>query len=1112
MRTLTEVFAPGSPSIPEGLRTLVVSPDRTVEPGTTVRATFAFYNLGGAAATGLRVRFALPDGLRYLIGSARIDDQPLEEVRGETPLLAPAGADIGEVPPGVERRISIAYLVNATIENGAAIELQAALASHETGVIGSNVVRLTAKSAPILQNPATVASLEAVRSAEPGEEIKVTARVYNSGQSSARDVVVVLPVPDRTTYIAGSARIDGREAPQLDERAEPFGFAHPPVASAALAAGATLVVEYRARIESPLDDNTKIVVAGAVASAEIAEFDLARAELTVHSASRFDGADTALVVDAPNDVEPGRRIRVALAAQNNGTCAADDARIRLTLPEGLQYAPGSRMLDGRSIGERDALGQGQDDTAVFAFERIEAGQRIEVAIDAYVVSPAVDGTALPIAGSLAWSTGSRTFDRTLTVRSKPRFLESRNTLALDGSSGVAPGADVRAVVRVVNDGTAPATNARIVVDADVALQSLRYLDGEAEARVQNGVIALGTLEPNAPREIILAGTVASPIADRTEIRLNASLIANETSPLPLGSIVLVARSRPRFSPLTSTLAYAGEPLRPNGTGGVALILVNDGTDVARDVRVALDLSPDARIDGVDGATRDGGQVIFGDIAPGARAEATVRIRLARFVPRGTTIAVHARLSGAGILPIALEPITVGTLAEPDFTDGAALRTQPGESVDAGEAMYVRLLARNSGDGSASRLVVRAALPDHTAYVPGSTTINDVPLLDAAGGSVLWSKSGLVLEDVDPGVEVSIRYHVIVNTPLPAGTLIAPTAELQWDGGVTLPLSSPAVRVRSTPQFAVRASGLPFSVAGVAPRTADVLRDVAESPAAPPAFAPPGAAIAAQPSSLPLPPSFAAPSFEPAPAEPAPVAASAPPVPPPAPPPLAPRLHTRLTFTRESLERSVGFMDQSDYGGLITHLFVLRTLFPDGIAGLNGDVHAKFTTERDALRAVVDRLFIKMRMPRYALTAKDLEDRAARTALIDLVATLRSATPSAALAPGDGEFVVDGEIDRDRIVTYLGALESDPLGNAQPWIVLAELLGSTISWPGGSSDALAAYRTQLVATLMNVAALPLEEFHRVLTSSANAALDAALGDVRAALRDALEATAPVAEPS
>src|ERR1700736_3961375 len=98
MRTLTEAFAPGAPSLPEGLRTLVVSPDRSVEPGTTVRATFAFYNFGGAAATGLRARSTVPEVFRTCPGGARVAARPLDDVRGETSLLAPNGTDVGEVP------------------------------------------------------------------------------------------------------------------------------------------------------------------------------------------------------------------------------------------------------------------------------------------------------------------------------------------------------------------------------------------------------------------------------------------------------------------------------------------------------------------------------------------------------------------------------------------------------------------------------------------------------------------------------------------------------------------------------------------------------------------------------------------------------------------------------------------------------------------------------------------------------------------------------------------------------------------------------------------------------------------------------------------------------
>ncbi len=1209
MRTLTEVFAPGAPSLPEGLRTLVVSPDRSVEPGTTVRATFAFYNFGGAAATGLRVRFNLPDGLRYVPGSARVDDRPLDDVRGETSLLAPNGADVGEVPPGIERRIAIAYVVAPTIENGAPIELQAALASNETDVIGSNVIRLAASSAPDLDNPETFASLEAMRDAEPGEEVHVAARVHNSGHATAHDVVVVLPVPDRTTYVAGSARIDGRESSAVDERGgDPFGFGTATIASPSLAAGATLVVEYRARIESPLDDNTRLVLRGAVASAETAEFELARAELIVRSASRFDTEATRLEVDAPTEVEPGRRVRVAIAAENAGTCAAEDARVRITLPDGLRYAPGSRAVDGRSASETDAPG-------AFIFPRIDAGARVEAAVDAYVVSPAVDGTPLPITGSLQWATGSRAFERTLIVRSSPRFLEARNVLVLDGPAHVTPGSEVRATIRIANDGTAQATGVRVMTDVDATLQSLRYVDEGGEARVQPAGIVLGTLPPGATRTLTIIGTVASPIADHAEIRLRARLENDQTSPIPLGTIELAVRSRPRFAPVTSTLAYpAGEPLRPSRHGDVVVALVNDGTDVARDTRLQLEITPDARLEAVDGATRVGTTLLFGDVPPGTRAEATVRLRLARLVARGTAITVNARLEAVGLLPLALAPVTIPTFAEPRFDEGASLRMQPPDTADAGEPLFVRLTVRNTGDGAASRFTIRGQLPPHTAYYPGSTAVNDVPLLDVDGGSVLWSKSGLVLEDVDPGVEVVIRYGTIVNTPLAAGTLIDAQIDLAWDGGALLTVASPAVRVRSTPAFAVRASGLPFSVSGIAPRTSDVLQDIAEQrraaqpqlptppmaalpapppvaeppapperatfrydedtidarftltpepaveapPPTPPAPAPPPHAAAAPPEAEPVAPpparepeaaqpqpaepampdadvaagpvaavpetpervddvaaaqAPAAPASPPAPAPPVePVhapAAEAAPVPPPEPErPRAPALagkRVRVVFPHDALERALAFLEQSDYGGLITHLFAIRTLLPTSFVGLDGDVPGKLLTEREALRGVVDRLFIKMRMPRYALTAKDLEDRSSRAALVELIGALRDAAPSDEMPPGEATVVLEGTVDLSRLAPHVAALESDPLGSARPWLVLAEILPSTFVTPRGS-EAMNAYRSALVATFTNVVALPNEEFHRVLAGTQNNALDAALRDLRLALRDALEAAA------
>jgi uncharacterized repeat protein (TIGR01451 family) len=219
MRTLSEVFAPGAPTLPEGLRTLVVSPERELEPGMTVHAAFTFRNQGGADATGVRVRFTLPDGLLYLVGSGKLDGTVLDDELGSSPILSPGGADIGDVKPGEERCVDVAYSVAGAIENGTTIELQAAVASFELAPVGSNVVRLIVRSRPALDNALTTIALETRDDVVPGAFADMRVRVHNAGESSAHDVVVVAPVPQNTSYVAGTARVNGRELERAAARA-----------------------------------------------------------------------------------------------------------------------------------------------------------------------------------------------------------------------------------------------------------------------------------------------------------------------------------------------------------------------------------------------------------------------------------------------------------------------------------------------------------------------------------------------------------------------------------------------------------------------------------------------------------------------------------------------------------------------------------------------------------------------------------------------------------------------------------------------------------------------------------------------------------------------------
>jgi hypothetical protein len=69
------------------------------------------------------------------------------------------------------------------------------------------------------------------------------------------------------------------------------------------------------------------------------------------------------------------------------------------------------------------------------------------------------------------------------------------------------------------------------------------------------------------------------------------------------------------------------------------------------------------------------------------------------------------------------------------------------------------------------------------------------------------------------------------------------------------------------------------------------------------------------------------------------------------------------------------------------------------------------------------------------------------------------------------------------------------------LINAQLLGTTIYNDGNRSDSLEQYRAELLNVLTVLNELPIEEFHRVLTSSVNRTLDDALGQVIEALRGA-----------
>ena len=210
----------------------------------------------------------------------------------------------------------------------------------------------------------------------------------------------------------------------------------------------------------------------------------------------------------------------------------------------------------------------------------------------------------------------------------------------------------------------------------------------------------------------------------------------------------------------------------------------------------------------------------------------------------------------------------------------------------------------------------------------------------------------------------------------------------------------------------------------------------------------------------------------------------------------------VDFSAERLTNTIRMLARSDSaGGLVQHLFALRMLFPEHALGAPAQVSATFASASRALRAPLEKLFVRLRMPRLTITGKDIEDREGREAMRALVDDLAFA-PSASPQPAPSGMVrIVGGVELDVVRALLPELETAPVGAVVPWLINAQLLGTTIYHDGERSDDLEAYRAELLNVFSVLNELPIEEFHRVLTSSVNRTLDEALAHVLEALRGA-----------
>ncbi|HEY8297818.1 MAG TPA: hypothetical protein VIG32_07345 [Candidatus Baltobacteraceae bacterium] len=1065
--TLTGIFAPGSPALFESLRTLVVTPRRNVTPGETIRVEFSFSNLGGASATGVRVRFGLPPGVSHVPGTDAVDATPLPD--GMT-LVATEGAALADLAPNAQRTVACSFRVNEPVEDGTELAFQAALVAEQASLVASNIERLVVRSAPVLQNTQTLVTIVASDHAKPSDTIAVRATIANTGQSSATDVVVILPLPEYTTYVPRSARVAGRAL--LGVESEPFDYASETIVAQRLTPGQSVVVEYQATIDAPLPDGTRLRVAGVVASREVVEFPIQSSEILVNSPVDFENDETKLTLHCDDMVTPGMRVPMTMRAVNTGTGGAQQVAMSFELPPGLVYTPGSAHVDGQPVSDESFAEN------VFSLGSLPAGRVVDVGLSATVAVPSSDDVALPVSATLRWkgSAGAaeRRFARRLSVRVAPRFTRARNYIDVD--RGVVRARDeVLFTAHVFNDGTAPERNVSLRLIPGAFLEDVRIAHVPDESLPYLEPVALGSIAPHSERVFAITARVASPVPDRSQATLGA-VLEFEAGDFDLGVGTIVVRSRPQLEAESCTWELVGgADLRPGQSRDIVIRFTNGGSDVLRDARMELTMPAELALERAQNARRELRSLHFGDIPANTTHEAHLTVRLLGAPKRERVLVLAGSLAGRGVSPVQFHALEIPVFAEAKFTAGAELRSNPADLVNAGERVTYELRLHNTGDGPSEQLTVRTIPSNLAVYVPGSTAINGLNVADDLGASQLWSQRGLMLTDVNPNFELRIRWEMIVMSPLAAGTAVETRVVVDWDDAKSVALSAPTLRVVSSPSLEATAAGTPISIAQIFPQFDPPAQEMlAPEPAA---EAVTGAA-AAEPQ--------AEPARAPEPG--VPVEDVAP----------SPTLFT--DFSQEQLAAMIRTLEKSDAGGLMQHIFAIKNFFPHRVGAASADVEANAQTAARTMRAPLDRLFVRLHLPRLTVTAKDLEDRDSRYALRALVDDVIARAQPGAVGERARETVrLSGSIDVSALRALVAPLETAPLGAVVPWIAYVRLLGDSIESDSGRTHALGSYRAELLRVFSLLETLPIPEFHRVLTSSVNRSLDASLQTVVEELR-------------
>ncbi|MGL5822696.1 MAG: DUF7507 domain-containing protein [Sarcina sp.] len=309
--------------------------------GDIINYTLTVSNLGNVAANNVIVTDAIPVGASYVVDSLAVNGviQP-----GANPTL---GYNIGSIASGSISTITFQIKVD---ELPVPNPMLNSATTNFSYVVGNTTFQKSVVSNTV-KTQVNYAKVENVTKTAPafatlGQVITYTIKIPNTGNVAIDNVVVVDSIPSNTSFVIGSAKVDGTST---------TGTPTTGIIVGTIPAGVTKTVTFDVKVNAianpnPMINNATVnytYVVDPSLEPETGSAISTNAATTVNFADLIgqNGENFVKMVDK-TFAKVGDELTYTLTLKNTGNTAATNVKVKDVIPVGTSYVVGSLLVNG----------------------------------------------------------------------------------------------------------------------------------------------------------------------------------------------------------------------------------------------------------------------------------------------------------------------------------------------------------------------------------------------------------------------------------------------------------------------------------------------------------------------------------------------------------------------------------------------------------------------------------------------------------------------------------------------------------------------------------------------------------------------------------------------